>query len=58
MKNLAFPDRTQKRDGSWVQETVTAMRKASGDRRAAAKALGITLQTLASRISKIKGMAK
>lgn len=54
MVDLSFPDKAQRKRGEWVAETVQAMRAAKGDRGIAAKALGITLAALASRIHKIR----
>lgn len=55
MRNdLTFPDKDRREPGRCVLETVQAMRAAKGDRRAAAKALGVTLETLSSRLCKIR----
>lgn len=54
MVDLSFPDKARGKRGEWVMETVNAMRAAKGDRSVAAKALGIGVASLASRIHRIR----
>ena len=54
--DLDFPDTSYTKPGSTQEETVLAMREAKGDRKQAAKRLGITLFTLSARLCIIRNM--
>jgi hypothetical protein len=56
MSKLDFPDNGRREPGRVHLQTVQAMRNANGDRKIAAKVLGISLSTLASRLHVIRGI--
>jgi DNA invertase Pin-like site-specific DNA recombinase len=56
MNKLDFPDKDRREPGEVQLRTAQAMRDAKGDRKVAAKALGITLHTLSSRLHIIRSI--
>jgi hypothetical protein len=56
VSKLDFPDNDRRERGLVHTQTAQAMRDAKGDRRVAARALGIRLGTLASRLHVIRSI--
>jgi DNA-binding protein Fis len=54
--DLDFPDKNHWQQGVVQQQTIKAMRDASGDRKQAALLLGINLGTLSARLCHIRNM--
>jgi hypothetical protein len=56
VSKLDFPDKDRREPGRVHMDTVKAMRDAQGDRKVAAKALGVSMSTLSSRLHVIRSI--